>query len=351
MTTLPQYSAGAEGLPILGHLVFYSVSEEPVPHSNLMALVGQTQHILGRLPTSPPRDEDVFKRIASKAGLKKVPDPSDDTKSRNVLVRNVPQLVTPTRRIVVEEIVREAGTTRRLDYTQPTEVFLLQAGVQFRDYDVNAPAEAKELGDKVAQAIASDFASQRGCLDSNAIRHWIRQELSALHAIAIRRGIYFVPQKGEDALAEIDSILDQLPGSTTFHTLPLVDNAKQREMLENALVNDVEEAVEDMIGDVLEVAQKKRKLSDRGFKARVEEYAIITGKMETYKELLSKTLAETNARIALLDEAMDKLFAKAEADRGVKSDPTDEELEDLMDQLAEAADDTVESDSLSNTNP
>lgn len=359
MASIAQYTDGVTGgsVQLLGYLSMYTITGERVPHSTAVASLkdGSYKHIGASFPTTAPKDVDVFKRIASSAKRTNVPTDNPDV-SKNVLIRNVgTSNGVTTKRIVVEDVGKAKkvlGFEQHFDVEfnhtsglvvkrDLTPVLLQNTGAA-----TLTPAEQEnhDLALEVADEIISDYNAWRGCLNSYAIREWLRAELQALRATSVKRGVYFVSADQRDALDELVRFVNLLPGQSMFHLIPLVDNAKQREMIKAAYETETQTEIDDLMAELAQTVDSGAKVTEKGRKAKVEAVAALNQKMVEYQDLLSSTLDTASARLDLLNEIMDE-FLEVDVKGSKKPEPTPEpdpepesDGDDLADLLADLDD-------------
>lgn len=363
MASIAQYTDGVTGgsVQLLGYLSMYTISGERVQHSTAVQTLkdGSYKHIGGAFPANAPKDVDVFKRIASNAKRSKVPTDNDDI-TRNVLVRNVgTSNNTTTKRIVVEDVGK---AKKALAYGQHFDVEfnhtsglvvkrdltpILLADRQPLTHLSAVQQERHDLAEEVVDEIISDYNAWRGCLNSYAVREWLRAELQRLMATSVKRGVYFVSADQREALDELVRFVNLLPGKSMFHLIPLVDNAKQREMIEAAYETETQTEIDDLMAEIAQTVDSGAKVTKKGREAKVKAVAALNQKMVEYQELLSSTLDTASARLDLLNEIMDE-FLEVET-KGSKTEPEtptpepvdepeDDEADDLADMLADLDD-------------
>src|SRR5918996_2030849 len=93
--------------------------------------------------------------------------------------------------------------------------------------------------DPVLKTIEDGYAAGRHRHNSYAVRELIRRELTLANATLVRPtgGVYFVMRTNAPALDKVLLLGEQLEG-TSVHALPLIDDAKQRQMVREAVENE-----------------------------------------------------------------------------------------------------------------
>jgi hypothetical protein len=151
---------------LLGFLVWYSVSNVRMPHTSAVRALVQAG-IDTNLPL-PPRDDDVFRRVCTSAGKRKVPT-ADEGIYENYLVRDLNADNEKVYRRVVCEKVDAKG--KRLGYEQLYDItFNKETSAITR----RKLGPTSVMAEQIVDTIQQQFLAERGSLSSYAIREWIR---------------------------------------------------------------------------------------------------------------------------------------------------------------------------------
>jgi hypothetical protein len=280
------------------------VTEQHVPYTQVKADLEQRG--LGDMVPRPPADVDVFRRVFSCGQRRKLATPDPDV-TENLLIR---QVTTTNERIVrriVAEMVNQAGET--LTFTEVAQV----------TYNSNHPdrLDLFQLSTNPhAQALLSelDFEYQRtrGCLDGNGIRTIISRTLASCSAVNLRGrsgGVYFVPEDQGPRLDQLEKWADSLQGAN-IHTLPLVDNRKQRDKIRSAVRAEMTSEIESIMAEVSELLARDGAISDRKFQSLNAEYLAAKAKVEKYNIIMEEQVLGASDRINILYLQMGELYGK-----------------------------------------
>src|SRR5690606_13800316 len=109
-------------------------------------------------------------------------------------------------------------------------------------------------------------------------------------------GLYFVKQECAPALEALEKFVSLIPGEIEVHTLPLIDDMKQRQMVRRAFEAESVDAVDRMLGDIKEVMDRGKKISKDRYASFVTEYQDLLSKTQDYEQVLETALAETHTR-------------------------------------------------------
>lgn len=237
---------------MLGSLVWFECREAPIPFSLAQAAAQSVG--FNTAGTKPPSDCNVFRRVASSHERRHVPvttfwGQTVPDRYANYLVRELPT----KKDVLYRQIVREVVDTedRRLEYGPVIEITFDKKGSLLtwsRLGDLDGTA------DDVARCIEQSFQAWQGCLDASAVRGWIRDHILSHGGTPVRPGVYFVQSARHSTIEEVYAFANQIQ-SVTAHQIPLLNDEKQREMVQAAFLTEVD-------GQLAQVANKVKSLPD-----------------------------------------------------------------------------------------
>ena len=289
----------------LGYLGWYTLSGVKIKHEDLIAFLNKRN--LNIVAPSVPQDVDIFRRISSNAELRKVPTSLEGT-FQNYLVRSTDERDPDTiRRLIVCETVDKKG--KRLSYEEVYYIDFkrIDSSIQFGPVNTSVSPELNFFGNKICQEIVSDFQSWQGCLNSQSIREMIRRALLRFGATKVRDGggVYFVSNSQTSNLNSLELFVNEdLGGNSNFHSLPLVDDNKQRDMIRRAFEAETTEAVDAILAEIQELSKSKRPISSNRYANLITEYQELCKKSSDYSALLENALGETDSRITIVQSAL-----------------------------------------------
>jgi hypothetical protein len=301
----------------LGTLCWYSVFELKVEHREFCQLL-LANNLGGFLPP-PPRGSDVFKRVCTDAEIKR--DPTNDPAIfRNYQIKEVDKDRDNIYRKLVAETVDSSN--RRLDwevlaelhYNRPNNIIT----VTLTDEGKVDP-QTKNVTSKVLRL----YREWNNCISSQHVRRLVRDVFRNCLATAVRPsgGIYFVRQAHRGRLESLAAVLAALPGGTELHTLPLLDDSKQRLMLRRAFEEESVGEIDSLLGDAKELLSSGQTLTADRFAKFTEESVYLRKKAKEYSSLLNEKLVETDSRLEILDTVLFSLANKIRHKRDNKYDP------------------------------
>lgn len=299
----------SSSMPCLGELCWYTVAEAlKIKHAAFLALC--TQHGLEEYAPKMPKDVDVFRRACTKAQRKRVPVPNTDV-FENIMVRDVKSAAGHFWKHIVVETVD--GDNRRLDHEAVIEVHFdpdTPDALEFTHLMTHRSTAVQE----VAQAIGAGYTEWRGMVYGYSVREFIRAVVMSTGATVVRPsgGVYFVMEPKLDTIAKLDEIVthfaEKLPdGDLILHTVPLIDDARQREMLRAAVEAETAADIDKFVKEIDELLA-----DDRATDARFAELAsrknALKAKTEEYATLLSDTLGGTELRMKKLESSLKRFY-------------------------------------------
>jgi hypothetical protein len=285
---------------ILGFLTWYTVSGVNISHSDMLkglTAVGLQAHV-----PRYPLDYDVFRRVSSKAGLKKIPtthpDITEDYLIREVGGRNEDIAV---RRIVVETR-NQAG--KRLDYQQLRDIEFDKKAGTISVTDLRSGSNPQV--DAITQDICAEYAAWKGKLNSYGVREFVRKFILKQGGTLVRDGggVYFLMEAQADALDALETFVNDLSPATTLHSLPLVDDLKQRQMVRKAFEAETVGSVDGMIMQITDLKREGKPISGKKFAKILTEYQDLAKKTQGYEELLETTMGDTKSRLRLFQASV-----------------------------------------------
>jgi len=295
----------------LGELVWYSFSGVMVPHTTMVALLVK-EGIDKSLPL-PPKDPDVFRRVCTQAERKKMPTATAGVVN-NYMVRDLNADTNNVYKRLVVETVDPKG--KRLAYEQRYDITFEKAtgNLVFKRNASSLMVQDPDA-ENLVQWIQTEYKRQQGCLNSYGVRQWTSTFIENMGAIRVREGVYFVKTADHAVLEALERFLHALPvGQVLFHTLPLIDEQKQRDMLKQAFESDVADEIDAIITEIQEITAacqsgKKSSVSNVKYENLLNRYHALMAQTDDYSELLEEKLSTTQSRLQIFQNSMIQLTA------------------------------------------
>ncbi len=318
MNTLLQEQAArlakTESEGLLGQLLWYSMSEVRVPHADLVKII--TDEGINYTPNKP-RDADVFKRIASAVKRSKVPTNDENIfeNYRMVEFRDEDEITRRVIRETVDHDGKKLSVDERLDITfhrTTSKIEVTPIATDCSSYDFGLAAE-----------VGDGFDKWKGCLNAYAIREWMRAHIySRCLATKVKPGggVYFVQQAFVDNVHALERIGEALSayvehagGEVEFHSLPLLDDLKQRGMVQKYFEAETVDAVDAMMVEITKISKSDRKISSDKYAELIGQYRDLASKTKDYEDLLDQKLASTHTRLDLFERSIKGILGKVKA--------------------------------------
>ncbi len=306
----------------LGRIMWYSVADTMVPHDRLVPML--LTFGFGQLP-SIPLDVDTFRRVTTAGEQKKIPTPTVGV-LENYLLRETNGIGgDEVRKRIVIESVDPKG--RRLGYSQVLDVSFdrEKATIKFEAPDNADPMESWQQAnvDMIKAGILARYERERGCVTAYTLREWIRKQVLRMGGTNLRPesgGVYFVKEEHAEIVGRLEKLADRIRkgdgtepyGDVWVHTLPLVDDAKQRQMIRRAYEAEAVDAAEKIINRIQQMddarasGKSSRNASDQ-FLSIVNDYQELKEKTKEYETILADTMQHAQSNLRLVQKKLVRL--------------------------------------------
>jgi len=228
--------AKEEGDNLLGHLVWYTISECLIDRTTLRGYLSKVGLNEGFMPPEI-RLPDAFRRATKSAEENRVPSANSKV-FYNFLVREV----TSNKEIVERALVIETvdSENKRLEYESNAVRFTLDKKVGTVAFRKNQAG----ISAKVDQVLV-DYDIFKSHHDSRAIRSMIYNILSSLAPVSVRPsgGIYFIPIQHEETLRKLVDFISLLVGESEGWMIPVIDRNDMRDMVKEKLSDQLKTTI------------------------------------------------------------------------------------------------------------
>lgn len=349
------YTAAFAGgdVPLLGHLVLYSVYDGEVTRDDLVRWFAE----LGLDPDFVPpvlRPVDAYERVTGPDGVRwSYPMPLQDAAGvianagrkvgkgpgRGVVRQQATLMVRPVTRDggkIVRHVVREVrdGDQNRLAYDP-----CLGAAIFQRDNDVDQAGAGELLVEPQTSAIdglpapeqtvvrhmlgniSSEFTRRCTYISGDKLRGVIRTYIESLSAVRVRPtgGVYFVHAAHAGILARLRELVSRFPEGSHLVRIPLPDAAEMREMVIDAFVT---KAADDLNRLAADIATAQHQRADENTTRKLyQRFAALQAATTEHATLLSTSLDDTQSALQLVQTQLGSLLANA----GDEDDPDEDE--------------------------
>lgn len=303
----------------LGHLVWYYVpTDYRIKLKDWMTAIYGTP-VKDLVPT-PPRAVDAFKRAITKTKSKvKIPVQNHGEFTYKFMPRDRGHDESYVyRTITVEEL---DPSMHRLSYEACVDFAYDRRNerIEKPEFDTTAmasfPAEIQQLCETKAAQVQALYYEEMESLGPIKVRELIRQDIEHKMQGTLARpagGVYFVSNEHLDRVDALDELVNGL-GGPTFHQLPLINNAKQRQMLRSAFEVEAAGQVELLMDEMRQALQgKKGKITQARAKAYHGRFLDMTDRLATYSDLLNEGMENTATRLKALQTQVMEVFKRIE---------------------------------------
>ena len=266
----------------LGQLCWYGVSGVLIQHEDLVRALA-ANHLSAYIPKLPS-DVDVFRRVATKAQKKRVPNTMTGGYD-NFLLRDIPMDGSSVYKILVRETVQPGALSYETQVCRIT--FDKSTGLLSHTPVI--------VGDTVARQIVLDilvnYEDERGALNSHAVRELIRKMLLDSHAVNVRGdggGLYFVPREEGAFFTNLEGFAAMMPGKVEMGSHPVLDDSKRREMLRRAFLQEVNDEVDKVVIEVSTLLETGTQISSARVESYLRQFAAARDKVKEYDDLLNE---------------------------------------------------------------
>lgn len=295
----------------LGSLLYFTISNADVnleqAHQDLADLGLRTDTLRKRL-----RPVDAFNKATREFAHKF--KPQDGIRSE-IMVRAVGVDGEQVHRhLVLERAVVERGKKRRLAYDKVGEVTFVRGELKKGEYSGHS-VSARQTTEFISRGLTDEeegflaarldtFGSRFDHLlhymDSHAVRTAIREYIYRLSGVLVREsgGLYFVHQGHVEELTKLKGWVESV--GSTFHMLPLLNLAEQRDMILEAFEEETIAEVERLMGEMKKIlSDPSRMIEATTFDNYGQRAAELTSKVAEYNEMLGARADRASIEVSL----------------------------------------------------
>lgn len=294
----------------LGSIVWYGVTENTnISHQALADSLKDCA--LDAFVPPKPDDGDVFRRLCTAA----IPTAKQPTGIPGTYYKYSMSKVTQRGGKIFEQIRRESvdENSRKLhtDYMVELSFDSLTSTVDattLNDPGTGLPFDLDATTEGIRDKVLNNFQSQKDHHNAYAMRSLIRRVLDASHASVVRPsgGVYFVIRQNTANVMGLEKLASKIQG-TSVHSLPLLDDGKQRQMIKEAFEA---ETVGEIDKAILEIDSllKGPEVNSTRFQTIFGNMKNVVEKVESYEDLLEEQAEGAQFRLKLYKAKMRDLL-------------------------------------------
>ena len=322
----------AEGAPLLGHMVLYSVySGEVTPG----AIAGWFRE-LGLNDAYCPREisaRDVYERVTGPSGVKRTYEIGeqqtrrerrrDGAKGRRALL--MIRHVSRDSSAIVRHLVREVRDEERVQLAYDAGLAVISfvrdqadgaagtAGSLVIQPDLAAiaalPAQEQAAVREVLDEVRDAFERGRLFLSGDKLRAVVRAYIESFHPIRVRPsgGVYFIGAQHAKTLAALRELVAHFGHGSNLARVPLPDQEEMREMVISAFIARSKEELAKLADEI-----RKTKPGDTAVvQALHKRYTELAAQAAEHEQLLSGSIDDAQASMRLVQMQLASLLARA----------------------------------------
>jgi len=303
---LPGYGAGLTDDTILGYIAWYTITKPKLTHDDIMQLVidnGLDPVIVPK----PPRAGDAFKRACRYSERLGLDIPYSPNKA-NFLIRPVAQTIEDVERHLVLEIRDPDG--RRLTHQTAAELrFERKTGVLHVKME-KLDDDLQPLLEETMDNFASILKDSTKYVEAQVIRRMIRSQLEYMNAVLARSkgSVYFIPKKHKKLMEGLETFTASCGKGSVFHSIPLVDDTKQQELVKNAFEEGVHEQSQQIISELSAYVSQSKEITANAWNDYKQRLVALTHKANEYSELVDFELNQSQTELEAVQAQLQEML-------------------------------------------
>ena len=301
---------GGEKVPILGHLIWYSVKESRIRTSDLRKLFAQVKIPMDFMPEEPSKI-NAFKRATTELSEETEVDIGEG-KHAVYMVR----LAAKTDDEIVKSIVKEVRDASKKaltseDYAEIGRVHFDKDTENVRYYDLQPDSQP------ITTQIKQLYETYCSYLTGKQIRVMFHEIIKSMSPTLVRPSgaVYFIPYVHAEMVQKMEVLSKELAAygitdyESAFESIPLIDADKTRALVE---VRFEEQNTRDVDRTLVELS-KLLQGTDTTTKTAAKYVEQVRASKEIitkYEGLLNKEMSIARMKVEVLDQQVQKLVEK-----------------------------------------
>lgn len=296
---LSDYEASVSNIGTLGYIAWYSLPDPQITADDLAAKATASGVATKHLPGSP-RPADAFKRAVRKIDLLKTryyAIPNSENKL-SMMVRPVVSAGDELEAHLVAETLDPQGKT--LSHEDLVRFKFKVSDNRLNAEDIVDPMPNRDIVDEHVTKFIEMFITSKKHVEPQAIRNMFRQELWDMDALNVRSrgGIYFVPYSSKNQMVALETFASSI--GATFHTLPLPDTTKQKDMLVAAFEEDVHSQAYETMEALDKVLNSGGKMPPSVWARHKKRFDDLTNRASQYSDIVDSELEKAGTELLML---------------------------------------------------
>ncbi len=317
---------GGEKVPILGHLIWYSVKESRIKTEDMRQLFAQIGLPADFLPEEPS-NINAYKRATTELS-EEVEVQLDQNRTAVYMVRLTAKSDEEIVKSIIKE-VRDAGD-KRLSYEEIGRVHFDKDTEEVRYYDLQPDSQP------IITQIKHLYETYRTYLTGKQIRAMFHEIIQSMSPTLVRPSgaVYFIPYVHADMVQKMEVLSKELASfgitdfQSAFESIPLIDADKTRALVE---LRFEEQNTRDVDKTLVELA-KLLQGTDATARTAAQYVEQVKRSKETiakYEGLLNKEMSIARMKVEVLDQQVQKLVDKVAQRQIVPESKPEEKNEEI----------------------
>jgi hypothetical protein len=317
---------GGEKVPILGHLIWYSVKESRIKIEDMRRLFAQIGLPADFLPEEPSKI-NAYKRATTELS-EEVEVKLDENRTAVYMVR----LTAKSDEEIVKSIIKEVrdASDKRLSYEEIGRVHFDKDTEDIRYYDLQPDSQP------IITQIKQLYETYRTYLTGKQIRAMFHEIIQSMSPTLVRPSgaVYFIPYVHADMVQKMEVLSKELASfgitdfQSAFESIPLIDADKTRALVE---LRFEEQNTRDVDKTLVELS-KLLQGTDATARTAAQYVEQVKKSKETiakYESLLNKEMSIARMKVEVLDQQVKKLVDKVAQQQIVPESKPEEKNEEI----------------------
>ncbi len=284
----------------LGRIVWYSISERPIPFDEFEEQL-DAAGIPDEFRPQRTRPSDAFK-----AAVRDV-EGGDHTVEYDTIIGPTGALKTDTTTMLVVSRVHNTAIDA-LPVVMKVH-YVPKVGLWFEPSMTCDPILASTL----EREIRSKYETYSNSYKAEDIRTMLSDAMKKAYAVMVKRhgGVYFAPRDSSDVIDRLASVVDEMPGCQMV-SIPVIDAEPERKTLLKRYEQATLERLEAMTLQVREMVQKGERIVPSQYARFFEEARYIVEQRTKYEALLNASMSKVDVETQALQAYIGQLGALVE---------------------------------------
>jgi SHS2 domain-containing protein len=174
------------------------------------------------------------------------------------------------------------------------------------------PDHLNDLVVETLEMFHTNFEFALEHIDAQAIRRMVRDQLTAMGAIAIRRqgSVYFAPIKEKARTLALEQFCAQMGTGSVFHSIPLPDTTKQREMIHQAFQEEVHEEATQLITELRRIHATEAVITAKAWIEYQKKLKQLQANFGVYGDMVGMEMTKAETELEAVNKQLKNLMSE-----------------------------------------